>query len=153
MDYSLPGSSVHGILQTRILEWVAVPFARIFPTQGLNPVLLNSRQILCHLSHQESPKIPEWVALPLSRGSIWLKNRTRVSCIACRFSTGWATREGPHPQSCETLYFCCLKPPSLWYFVIAAVRNEYSDPDYYVALENEVLGRGVWQPGEMLLAW
>ena len=28
MDYNLPGSSVHGILQTRILEWVAVPFSR-----------------------------------------------------------------------------------------------------------------------------
>ena len=28
MDYSLPGSSVHGILQTRILEWVAYPFYR-----------------------------------------------------------------------------------------------------------------------------
>jgi len=30
MDYSPPGSSVHGILQTRILEWVAVPFSRGF---------------------------------------------------------------------------------------------------------------------------
>ena len=28
MDFSLPGSSVHGILQVRILEWVAVPFSR-----------------------------------------------------------------------------------------------------------------------------
>ena len=28
MDYSLPGSSVHGILQARIQEWVAVPFSR-----------------------------------------------------------------------------------------------------------------------------
>ena len=28
MDYNLPGSSVHGILQTRILEWVAMPFSR-----------------------------------------------------------------------------------------------------------------------------
>ena len=25
---SLPGSSVHRILQTRILEWVAIPFSR-----------------------------------------------------------------------------------------------------------------------------
>ena len=25
MDYSRPGSSVHGILQARILEWVAMP--------------------------------------------------------------------------------------------------------------------------------
>ena len=28
MDCSLPGSSVHGILQVRILEWVAIPFSK-----------------------------------------------------------------------------------------------------------------------------
>ena len=28
MDYSLPGFSVHGILQARILEWIAIPFSR-----------------------------------------------------------------------------------------------------------------------------
>ena len=28
MDCSLPGSSVHGILQATILEWVAIPFSR-----------------------------------------------------------------------------------------------------------------------------
>ena len=28
MDYSLPDSSVHGILQARILEWVALPSSR-----------------------------------------------------------------------------------------------------------------------------
>ena len=28
MDCSLPGASVHGILQARILEWVAIPFSR-----------------------------------------------------------------------------------------------------------------------------
>ena len=28
MDYSPPGFSVHGILQARILEWVAMPFSR-----------------------------------------------------------------------------------------------------------------------------
>ena len=28
MDYSPPGSSVHGILQARIVEWVAIPFSR-----------------------------------------------------------------------------------------------------------------------------
>ena len=28
MDCSLPGSSVHGILQVRLLEWVASPFSR-----------------------------------------------------------------------------------------------------------------------------
>ena len=28
MDCSLPGSSIHGIFQARILEWIAVPFSR-----------------------------------------------------------------------------------------------------------------------------
>ena len=28
MDCNLPGSSVHGILQARILEWVAIPYCR-----------------------------------------------------------------------------------------------------------------------------
>ena len=28
MDYSLPGSSVYGILQARILEWIAILFSR-----------------------------------------------------------------------------------------------------------------------------
>ena len=28
MDFSLPNCSVHGILQARMLEWVAIPFSR-----------------------------------------------------------------------------------------------------------------------------
>ena len=42
MDCSLPGSSVHEILQARILEWVAMPchLQGVFPTQGLNSCLL-----------------------------------------------------------------------------------------------------------------
>ena len=51
MDCSPPGSSVHGILQARILERTAIPF----------------------------------------RGPSWLRDRTRVSSIAGRFFTIWAT--------------------------------------------------------------
>ena len=43
MDCSPPGSYVHGILQARILEWIAIPgdlFQGIFLTQGLNMGLL-----------------------------------------------------------------------------------------------------------------
>ena len=40
-DWSPPASSVHGISQARILEWVAISFSRgIFPTRGLNLCLL-----------------------------------------------------------------------------------------------------------------
>ena len=54
IDCSPPGSSVHGILWTRILEWVAFPFSRV-PTQGSNPGFLHCRWILYHLNHQGSP--------------------------------------------------------------------------------------------------
>ena len=27
MDYSLPGASIHGIFQARVLEWVAIAFS------------------------------------------------------------------------------------------------------------------------------
>ena len=37
MDCILPGSSVHGILQARILEWVAVPSPGDLPDTGTEP--------------------------------------------------------------------------------------------------------------------
>ena len=37
MDCSLPGSFVHGILQTRIREWVAISFFRDLPDPGIKP--------------------------------------------------------------------------------------------------------------------
>ena len=58
MDYSPPGSSVHGISQARILEWVVIPF---------------------------------------SRGSSWLRDRTRVSCVGRQILYHWATREAHQP--------------------------------------------------------
>ena len=91
MDYT-----VHGILQARILEWVAFPISRgIFQTQGSNPGLQHCRQILYQLSHKGSPRRLEWVACPFSRGFFWPRNQTRVSCIEGRFFTIWAIRLEP----------------------------------------------------------
>ena len=37
MECSPPGSSTHGILQARILEWVATPFSRDIPNPVIEP--------------------------------------------------------------------------------------------------------------------
>ena len=37
MDHSLPGSSVHGILQARILQWAAMPSSMDLPDLGKEP--------------------------------------------------------------------------------------------------------------------
>ena len=165
MDCHPLGSSVHGVLQATIPEWVAFPFPkefpqpllnpcllhllhwqedslalshhtvllclvaqkcltlcnpmdyswilcpwdspgkntgvgchaflqRIIPTQGSNPGLLYCRRILYHLNHQGSPWILNLVAYSFSRGSSQTRNGTRVSWMAGRFFTCWATREG-----------------------------------------------------------
>ena len=54
MDGSLPGSTVHGIFQARVLEWAAISFSRV---------------------------------------SSQTRDQTRVSCIADKRFTVWATRE------------------------------------------------------------
>ena len=41
MAHSPPGSSVHEILQAKILEWVTMLLQGIFLTQGLNPCLFH----------------------------------------------------------------------------------------------------------------
>ena len=60
MDCSPPGSFVHGILQERIMEWVAFPFFR-----GSSPcrdqthvsyVSFTGRQVLYHWHHLGSPR-------------------------------------------------------------------------------------------------
>ena len=55
-----PMDLIHGILQARILEWVAFPFSRgFFPTQGSNSGLSHCRQILYQLNPKGSPRILE----------------------------------------------------------------------------------------------
>ena len=61
MDYSLPASFVHGILQARILEWVA---------------------------------------MPSSRGSSRLRDRTHVSCFSCTAGRFFTTEPLGKPIIC-----------------------------------------------------
>ena len=57
MDCSPPGYSVHGILQARILEWIAIFLLQgIFLSQESNPHLLHWQAYSLPLSHQGSPE-------------------------------------------------------------------------------------------------
>ena len=56
MDYSLPHSSVHGISQAAVLEWVAISFSRGSSqtlTETESPALASG--FFLPLSHQGSP--------------------------------------------------------------------------------------------------
>ena len=98
MDYT-----VHGILQARILEWVAFPFSR----RSSQP------RDQTQVSHIVGWFFTSWATreaqeYPFSSVSSLPRNRTGVSCIAGRFFTNWAMREAP--KLCPTL----LRPHELY---------------------------------------
>ena len=75
--YTLPGFSVRGILQARILEWVAMPSSR--GSSQPRDWIYHCRRILYQLSHQGSPRILElggcvwvcvWLLLLLSHSGV-----------------------------------------------------------------------------------
>ena len=58
MDCCLPGSSVHGISQAKIPQYIAISFSEgIFPTQGSNLRLLHWQVDSLSLSHLGRPTL------------------------------------------------------------------------------------------------
>ena len=74
-------------------EW-PFPSPGALPNPGIEPRSSKLQSDSYQLSHKGSPWILECVAYP-SSGSSRPRNQTRVSRIAGRFFTNWATREGP----------------------------------------------------------
>ena len=57
MDHNLPGSSVHGVFQARVLEWVAIFFSRgSSPPRDRIRVSWTAGRLYC-LSYQGSPQL------------------------------------------------------------------------------------------------
>ena len=63
MDGSLPGSSVHGILQARILGWVAIPFSRwsSWPRNWTQVSCIVGRFHFTVWATREAQKISRWL--------------------------------------------------------------------------------------------
>lgn len=94
---SPPDFSVHGILQRRILGWVAVPFTRDFPNPGiklmssmtpeLQSCLFYFYFIFKILSHQETLKSYKWQGSNMI-GLVTLSERMRTLSFPSPHSTG-----------------------------------------------------------------
>ena len=91
MDSSQPGSSVHRILQARILEWVATSFSKIKTAAAAAAKSLQSCPTLCEPIDSSPPdssihrilqaRILEWVAISFSNACThakWLQSRLTV---------------------------------------------------------------------------
>ena len=77
MDCSLPGSSIHGIFQARVLEWLAISFSR-GSSQPRDQIYISciSRRILYHWATPETP--------------LGMGTTAKVDLKTMRTSTYWA---------------------------------------------------------------
>ena len=141
-DCGLPDSSVRGIFPARILEWAAIPSQR--SNAGLlhcRHIIYHLR----HQGSQrglrwlyESEMLVTQSCPPLCdpmdcspigstvqgilqgifsfpRGSSWPRNRTCISCTACRFFTFWATRHRVgSPNSSLEIAYLVLRGAFTW---------------------------------------
>ena len=82
MDYSLPGSSVHGILQARILKWVTMPFSKGSSQPRDRTQESNLR--LLHLLHWQMCSLP-----PVPPGKPWIFNSVQLFSHVWLFVTPW----------------------------------------------------------------
>ena len=113
VDYSPPGSSLHEILQARILEWVAISSSRgIFPTQGWNPGLPHCRQTLQPLSHQGTPRGAPGEPLKQCTRAVY-KWRDMGTSFSALESVG-RERSSPWTDSCSTFGITSLSTSWGW---------------------------------------
>ena len=126
MGYSLPGCSVHGILQARILEWVAVSFSRASSRPRIEPrspalqvdsllseppaataKSLQSCPTLCNPIDGSPPGSPipgilqartlEWVAISFSNAWKWKIKVKSLSHVRL-FATPWTAAHQAPPS-------------------------------------------------------
>ena len=127
MDCSLPGSSVHGIFQARILEWVAIPSPGDLPNPGIEP---ESPALQADtLPSEPSGKDPMYVLLhsmPLS-----LQQDTTNPCLQWRLLDThrqvWSVSCGvtaPFSWALGTRF--CLCPPRVYFPVLCKFWQLYS---------------------------
>ena len=107
VDCSLPGSSVNGILQARILKWVTVPFSR-WSSQPRD---------WTHVSHIAGGFFTVWATRGPSKQSIWFLQMWLVPSCLCSLLSA----------PCKVLHFlsfilACWSPCSSFRIISDAPR-------------------------------
>ena len=109
MDCSLLGSSVHGIAQARILEWVAISFSRVFPNPGMKPMSL---ALADRFFTSEPPGSPTFRRQEQTKKNSIQSFRENLVLSKTLFQTSSL-------QNCERIDFCFCNPSNLLFFVVS----------------------------------
>ena len=136
MDCSLPGSSVHGILQERILEWVTFPFSRgsswprdrtwVFCIAGRFFIIWATREAQRILRTQFKKK-GKMFNFKMGKIGIGPHPQGRVS-----FRSLLNTRPKLHQLEPQGQWLGCLEPIKLQFLSSYRPQNFYAYSDGYI---------------------
>ena len=126
MDCSPPGSSVHGILQARMLEWVVIPFSReSSQTRDQTQVShIVDRCFIVEIYITTCKVESQWEFV------VWLKGLKQGLCINLEGWGGEGDRRKfqrgediciPMADSC----WCLQKPTKLWLSNYPSIKNKF----------------------------
>ena len=108
MDYSLPGSSVHGIFQARVLEWVAIAFSAMC---SKHPYILELTSLLVMCS-SDGFVAQSWFKTFASYSNSW-------SCFYCDILVRF---------SCQCQVDCVKKQWWVWWLIVFVNLNRLCCP-------------------------
>ena len=101
IDCSLPGSSIHGIFQARVLEWGAIAFSDAAPTlyllvqAGLDNALGGSQmRIWEDLSNDHKPRQKQFIPATLHKGKDPCALVWACLCLIAENSTRQSSAQG-----------------------------------------------------------
>ena len=123
MDCSLPGSSVHGILQARILEWVAIPFSGDLPNPGIAPRSPTLQEDSLPCEPPGKPKNTGMGSLSLLQG-IFPAQELNPGLLHCRWILNQLSHQGStHEYRLKRPRMSKLGGSWLWSSVFQRVRK------------------------------
>ena len=112
MDCSLPSCSVHGILQARILGWVASPFSNVGNSLMVNNSNNNPLQVKATpLPVKSGPRVP-------SR-SLWFRGSGVAGSKSSKYPSFSLGGRGEYRRNSSQGRSCLFPDTSIWYLVRA----------------------------------
>ena len=128
MDYGLPDSSVHGILQARKLEWVAIPFSRA------------------------SSQPRDWTQVSCIAGkffTVWATRENWIQILALSFMT-WGPRQAVeplHPSQFPLIIYACFEDEMKRNMCMVCIlaQSRYSVHGISLSCASLFLGNGVFE--------
>ena len=128
MDCNPPGSSVHGILQAGILEWVVMPSSRVFSQLRDQPNILIQVGFSCARSLQSYPTVQDTWTIA-QQAPLSMDSPGKTFGVGCHFFLqGIFLSQESNPcllclLTCQAVYHCIAWKPLFCKSVIFLIRK------------------------------